>query len=85
MGVSRVGNTGILAPLELGTKNQYFLNFVEDLKKLNSDESIQFLHWQYSYWYETHIAQQRGSLSWCHAVMSVQFTRVRNFSLREGP
>jgi len=44
MGVSRVGNTGILAPLELGTKNQYFLNFVEDLKKLNSDESIQFLH-----------------------------------------
>jgi len=27
-----------------------------------------------------HSAQEPGSLHWCHAVMSLQFTRVRSFS-----
>jgi len=34
--------------------------------------------------YDTHSAQEPGSLSWSHAVMSLQFTHVRCFACLQG-
>jgi len=40
------------------------------------------LHWDFICRYDTRTAQEPGSLYRCHAVMSLQFTRVRSFSCR---
>ena len=34
------------------------------------------MQWQVIFQYDTHTAQESGSLSWCHAVMSLQITHV---------
>ena len=41
---------------------------------------IYFLRWQFICQYDTHSAQKPGSLSWCCAVMSLQFTHIRCFA-----
>jgi len=49
-------------------------------QQLNSDSLIYFLPWQFISRYDTHTAQNPGSLFWWHAVVSLQFTNVCSFS-----
>jgi len=42
------------------------------------------LHCQFICQYDTHSAQEPGSLPWCCAVMSLQFTHVCCFACLQG-
>jgi len=66
MGV-RKGAKRAFTPLEIETNNQ---NFLENLTSASICR------------YDTHTAQEPGSLFWCHAVMNLQFTHVRSFACR---
>ena len=41
---------------------------------------IVLMQWQFIFRYDSYIAQEPGSLFWCHAVMSLQFTHVPSFA-----
>jgi len=74
MGV-RKGETGI-SPLEIETKHQ---DFLENMKLVAQFQSIDYIFAMPLYFpYDTHTAQQPSSLFWCHAVISLQFTRVHS-------
>jgi len=84
MGVCKGDTMGICHHLEIGTKNQKFLeNLSQQLNWLNScNDSFIFR-------YDTDPRQEPGTLLWYHAILSFQFThicyiicrgRMRNFS-----
>ena len=49
-------------------------------QELSSDQLIKFLQCHCIFRYDTQTAQEPSSLFWCHAVGSLQFTRVHSFA-----
>jgi len=74
------GKMGLCPPLETGTKKQKFVeNLVSSLIPIDSLNSWK---WRIICQYDTRSALEPGSLFWCHAVMSLQFTHVHFFACR---
>jgi len=81
MGVSRGIKTVICPSLEIGTKNRNLLENLTSAAQLQLDD----LFLAMTVWHDNShctTAQEPGSLFWCHAVVSLQFTRVRFFASR---
>jgi len=72
-------NRQLPLPVEIGTKNQ---NFLENLKSVALFRVINFLQMTVylSIWH-SHCTRARFTV-WCDAVMSLQFTHVHSFACR---
>jgi len=68
---------GICHHLEIGTNNQKFL------KRLKAAAySLNASNDSFIFRYDTNTAQEPGSLLWCHAILSLQFTHARYIACR---
>jgi len=77
-GVRRGSKRAFSTPWKLGLRTKIFCKSWS--QQLNSDWFV--LQWQFISRYDTHTAQEPGSLFWCHAVVSSQFTHVRSSTCR---
>ena len=72
-GCPQGGQSGNLPPPgKWDYRNQKFL---ENLK--SAAYSLNFCNGSFIFRYDTHTGQEPGSLLWCHALLSLQFTHVR--------
>jgi len=81
IGVRKGANDQTPSLLEIGTKNQKLL---ANLKWEAYITLISFLHWQFICRYDNHSAQEPGSLTWCCAVMRLQFTNSAALPICRG-
>ena len=68
---------GICRHLEIGINNQ---NFLKHLK--SAAYSLNSCNDSFIFRYDTHTAQEPGSLVWCHAILSLQFSHVSYIACR---
>ena len=78
MGVRRGGQNGHLHPLEIGPKNQNFLENMKSAAQFRLFDLI--LAMTVSLPVRRAHCTRASSRSWCHAVVILQFTCVRSFA-----